>query len=357
MTIKETTTTDADIDNAAAAADAAASNTASAGDDDHKEPTSVKGMVSVMRKHSDGTNVIKESIKTFSNPDGSDKKDDKWVKSKEEGITLVTAWVEAAKSDSKVKAKKRIKWNFETSPHAQFDKTIEDLYAMFVHWARAEDGDKDYNISKAFRRLESYADWMHENGGTEISEPPLTIGSVQTCLEAWGMRSSISKSNQLVWWFDMGTIDMSTIKTKYTVTEHMRAFVWYAHAIMYNPNAQEHGIVFCEDVAKLGFIQSITLMPAKLSSKLDRLTIGVLPVRMTGMYLLSTPRWMDLFMKFMGMFMSKKMKDRMHPLKDSEWDKLEANLGGKDYILKGFGRLEGTLEADPIKDAYYTSKP
>uniref|UniRef100_A0A7R9WWU0 CRAL-TRIO domain-containing protein n=1 Tax=Craspedostauros australis TaxID=1486917 RepID=A0A7R9WWU0_9STRA len=377
---------DSTMSSTADASTAASSTTATSSADE--DPSTINGMVSVMRKHSDGTNVIKESIQTFSNPDGSDKKGDKWVDDKEDGTVLMARWVEEARTNPKVKAAKREKWNFDTSPHEQFGKTKDDLYTAFVMWSRAAEGDLNdndkkkkeskqteqgtndatndattttnndntkfkYNISKAFRRLESYANWMKDSGGDEISKPPLTADSVRDCNKAWGMRSSISKTGQFVWWFDFSKIDLDAIKHKFSVTQHTRAFVWFAHAIMYHPNAQEHGMVFCEDVNKIGFLQTFTLVPPKLGTKLDRLTIGVLPVKMTEMYMLHTPTWMDMFMKFMGMFMSKKMKQRMHPLKDNEWGKLEEALGGKEYILKGFSTLDGTLEDEPIEALHF----
>jgi hypothetical protein len=53
---------------AAAAEDASSSSPAMSkenNDIDDNEPSSVKGMLAALHKHSDGTNVMKESIKTF----------------------------------------------------------------------------------------------------------------------------------------------------------------------------------------------------------------------------------------------------------------------------------------------------
>merc|ERR1712008_542911 len=105
--------------------------------------------------------------------------------------------------------------------------------------------------------------------------------------------------------------------------------VWYAHFVMYNENAQNNGMVF---------IESMTLVPMKLGVKLDRLTIGILPIKMKSLYILQSPRWMEIFSKVMGLFMSKKMK---------ECSGIE-DIVGKECIPQPFGELEGALSLDLI---------
>lgn len=204
-------------------------------------------------------------------------------------------------------------------------------------------------MSKAFRRVESYADWMEETKD-DLIEPPLTSKSVQSALDALSMRVSIDNQGRFVWWIDLSVIDVEKIKKELPPEESLRAFVWFAHYVMYDENAQENGLVFVENLNYMGMIRMMTMIPMKLSTKLDRLTIGVLPVKMNALYMLETPRWVNMFMRFMGMFMSKKMKERIVSLK--EWDKLEETLG-KDCIPKGFGKLEGSLEVDPVKEKYF----
>jgi hypothetical protein len=338
---------DANIAAAVASVDATISTTPSAED---SEPSSVKGMMSSLNKHSDGTNVIKESIKTFSNAFGSEKKGDILVPDKQEALVKLHEMVDADRKNAKLKSKKRIKWQFRTSPHEQFGKTLDDTFLAFIQWAKNSDKETlSYNVSKAFRRLTSFADWM-EDSAEDLTEP-LTPASVQVALKAWAMRCSIDKNGNFAWWIDFGQIDQEAIKTTVSPTDSLRAFVWYSHYVMYDENAQENGLVFIESVAKLGFIKSMTLVPMKVGAKLDRLTIGVLPVKMNAIYILETPTWMELFMKFMSMFMSKKMRDRMIILKD--WNKIE-EIVGKECIPKNFGKLEGSMEVDPVDAKYFS---
>ena len=163
------------------------------------------------------------------------------------------------------------------------------------------------------------------------------------------MDTSVDKNGQLVWWIDIADIDRVAIKTEVSHADSFRAFVWYSHAVLYNTTAQDHGMVFVENMDRAGFLDSMTLLPMKLSAKLDRLTIGVLPIKMNKMYILETPTWCSLLMKFLGAFMSKKMKQRIALL--PEWAQLEEILG-KDCVPKGFGKLEGCHEKDLVRSEY-----
>ena len=148
--------------------------------------------------------------------------------------------------------------------------------------------------------------------------------------------------------------DYKQFKKDFTPKDHLRAFVWYCHAIMYNENAQTNGLIWVYNCAKMGMIDMFTLMPAKLGTKLDKLTIGVLPIKMKCMYMFESPTWVNIFMKIISVFMSKKMKERMVFLKgwsESETDK----LGGLEAIPKGFGEVDGTLEGGVVEKYFEES--
>ena len=64
------------------------------------------------------------------------------------------------------------------------------------------------NVSKAFRRLEAYAEWM-EDTGTELTEPALIWDDDMAAVHrTWAMSTSVAQNGELVWWIDMGGIDM-----------------------------------------------------------------------------------------------------------------------------------------------------
>eukprot|EP00978_Attheya_sp_CCMP212_P005052 scaffold11161_cov52-Attheya_sp.AAC.8 len=225
------------------------------------EPAQLREIIMTLNRHGDGTNVIKESITTFSmNPDGSEKKGDVMVPASEimgQALTLLKQFVATAKEHTK--PKNRAKFNFSTVPHQEFDKTLDETFQVFLLWGRTHNKDKDeINVSKSFRRLEQYADWMYETG-TELTNPPLEAHSVGNALQIWGMKASTDKNGRLVWWFDFGTIDHESLKNELTPVDTLRAFVWYAHFIMYDSDAQENGVVFVENFDNLGFMQMVRL--------------------------------------------------------------------------------------------------
>ena len=76
----------------------------------------------------------------------------------------------------------------------------------------------------------------------------------------------------------------------------------------------------------------------------------MLPVKMNKMFMFESPTWVNIFMKIIGVFMSKKMKERMIFLKS--WDESE-KVGGLDAFPKGFGKVNGTLETSVIEDLYF----
>ena len=301
-----------------------------------------------------GTNIIKEYKQIFSDPDGSEKKGDVLIPTIEEALPYLKDMIEKAKAKAK-KPKKAKKWDFATSPHAEFGKTFDDTLVAFLKWARREKGGtKDINVSKAFRRLESYAEWMDDTG-KDLVEPPLTASSIKTALGACGMTAGIDKSGDLgfMWWLDVSKMDRKIIKDKPPV-EMLRAFVWYSHYLLYNDTAQEKGMTIVENVDKLGLIDSFTLIPAQVATKLDRLTIGVLPIKMKAIYMLDAPAWINILLGIMSMFMSKKMKERMVIIKD--WNKLQDYVPA-ELIPKGFGKLEGSFEGDLVEDYISSIEP
>lgn len=314
-----------------------------------EDPTTVAGMISAINQNSDGTNVMKESMKTFSDPDGSEKKGDIYTDSTEEALVQLKDTIEKTKAKIR-KEKKKAKWNFKSSPHKEFNKTLDDLFMCFIVWAKNKNSGK-YNVSKAFRRLETYAEWMEEST-EDLTEPSLSATSVKDALDALAMRVSIDKEGFFIWWFDLTALDKQALRNDLKPEESLRAFVWYSHYIMFNKTAQEKGMVIVENCGKIGFFEIFNIFPMKLSVKLDRLTIGVLPVKCNKLLITEGPRWMKMFMKFMGMFVSKKMMQRIVFVKES---KEVEELLGHECIPKNFGNLEGSLESDEVQKEYFST--
>ena len=323
------------------------------------EPKTAVGMVKAMAKLG-GANMLSDARQTYSNADGKVMKGDRMHAAADMEGALASLKQLCEEAQGKAKEKKKAIWDFRTSPHEHFGKTLDDTFKAFLMWGRVTEEDDDeaaaagangpmINVSKAFRRLESYAEWMEETG-EDLTSPPLTASSVEVALRQWEMKTSYDKEGRLVWWIDMAAMDFK--KCKHIPAEaSLRAFVWFAHAIMFDEAAQQKGMAFVENLACCTFWQTMTLMPMKLSMKLDRLTIGVIPVKMKLLVMLDCPTWMNVMMKIFGVFLSKKMKSRMVALK-KDWD-VPAQRFGLAAVPKDWGGCQSaTLTADPVLDKY-----
>jgi hypothetical protein len=113
-------------------------------------------------------------------------------------------------------------------------------------------------------------------------------------------------------------------------------------------------MLIIQDTGDMGFWEFMTLFPAEVSAKLDRLTIGVLPIQMKGLYLVHAAGWMKLLIALIKPFMSKKIKQRLVTIgkKEDASPILTEVLGGKEFIPTNCCGLEGTLETDIIFGTY-----
>ena len=305
------------------------------------------------------TDLFAATRKTFSMATSTNKKGDVFLPSKDlkDALASLKAMIEAAKL--KAKGKKLAMWDFRSSPHEQFGRSLDDTFGACLMWARItdvddEDDDADgavkgvTNVSKAFRRLETYAEYM-EDTGTELTEPALVFDDGMAAVhKKWGFSTSVAPNGELVWWIDMGGMDMAAVKET-PVLATFRYVVWYAHAIMYNANAMEHGMSFCNTVgSNVSFWAATTMVPMKLKAKIDRLTIGTLPVKIKCIMILDPPWWMATMMAIIGAFMSAKMKKRMVLLKKPDCWAGPAARWGAGCVPKGFAECGGANTLDPV---------
>ena len=112
--------------------------------DDKAEPTTAAGMMKSLAKIEGGSSVMKESMKTFSNTEGKNKKGDVYVSASDMPAALeaLKLQIEAAKAKAKP-GKKLDMWNFKASPHAEMGKTLDDSFVAFLMWARTGSQDDD----------------------------------------------------------------------------------------------------------------------------------------------------------------------------------------------------------------------
>ena len=159
---------------------------------------------------------------------------------------------------------------------------------------------------------------------------------------------SYDKYGYIVWWVDIGAFDSKALKEASDV-DSLRVFVWFSHFLMFDEQAQKKGVVIVENCAKIGFWSAMTLIPPKVGAKIDRLTIGVLPVKMKKFIILECSTWMNILIAIMRPFLSKKLRSRITNY-GNDYKKVAEELGGLEYYVKGFGpaEIEGTYTDDPV---------
>ena len=87
-------------------------------------------------------------------------------------------------------------------------------------------------------------------------------------------------------------------------------------------------------------------MPFILIAKMDRLTIGVLPIKMKGIYIFGAARWLHLMMNLMKPFLSKKMRERMIIVTEKMAPDTQLYCDeefGRAYVPDGFLGVQGDL--------------
>ena len=195
---------------------------ASSSDGTNEEPTSTAGVMRSIAKIEGGSTYLKESMSTFSSAsiDGKAQKGDvRHSDADMPGALAVLKSMVGKAKEAAPEGKKKEKWAFRASPHAAMGKTLDDTFIAFLMWGRTSAADEDdddatpteINISKAFRRLEVYAEWMEENAADLITSP-LTFESVKEVNEAWTMSASYDDKGRLVWWVDLGKLNVPAIK-------------------------------------------------------------------------------------------------------------------------------------------------
>ena len=133
--------------------------------------------------------------------------------------------IEEKKASIKDDNKRKI-WDFGASPHEEFGKSLDDTYLAFLKWARLKQDTTKVNVSKALRRLESYAEWM-ESASSDLTEPPLSSSSIKSCLDVWGMNSTIDSEGRFLWWIGENIVRIIISPTRVRVWSDSKTLIWH----------------------------------------------------------------------------------------------------------------------------------
>lgn len=320
-----------------------------------------------------GTNwnyVIQEYISVVKGADGIDLKGDVYAQDMAEGLISLQEMVQNAKLGSKGDD-----WTFSRAPLVDFGKTVDDVLLAFLRWSvvdntsSQDERDCDLiggvntayamesngvNVSKAFRRLSAYIQWM-QSVSTDLVDPQLTFESISPSLSTFSIHVTHDSCNRLVWWVNLGQTDMTAFKSQ-SPRETTRMFVWLAHLLFLDEKAQQYGLVVVDDMAEIGFWTYMTMLPIHVGISVDRFLISVTPLKAKNVVLMHLPRWAEIGYGLLSWFLTAKMKSRVTIVaKSKEIEALERIVGGSSFIPRDFGDWNGMLASD-IVDQHRSSK-
>jgi hypothetical protein len=313
-----------------------------------------------------GTNwrsFLKLLLKAVGSAGGTTHRKDMYVDTMEEAVVSLKEMIESAKEKGSAS-----QWSFQTVPFDEFEQSLDDLLVVFLNWA-ATDGAPDdqtkcsreggvngrhetINVSKAFRRLENYAEWMDHG---DLMDPPLTANSLEEIWKAFEMQITYDDCNRLVWWLDLSKVDFDKLKAMPPKEVH-RLFVWISHYMLFSPQAQENGMVVCNSLANIHFWPFMTMLPLELGMKLNELVISVIPLKTKFVLLMKRPPWAKFGFQLVKPFLKREMQRRVVVIEDGIQPRSFVNdvVGGKSAIPAGFDGLAGTENVDVVESYFYS---
>lgn len=309
--------------------------------------TSWKGVLSSFR------DIIKSA-------EGKQLHTDVYTDELKEGLDIIRGLVQEKVDEARANNEESSMWYFRNAPCKEFGRTLEDVYVAFLRWASVEPNQFEdcglkggvnkrgpINVSKAFRRLESYAQWM-DSTGSDLDN--LTAVSVKPTNDLMYFRVTTDGCGRVVWWLDLGQTQFSALR-ELPDASILRLFVWLAHLIMFEEKAQENGVVFFESMSYVGFWQYMTMLPMSVGLNVDKYMVGVIPVRTKLVVFLKRPLWVDIMYGILQLFLPKRMKRRVDMSSNGDQKAVKETVG-MDCIPVGFDDLNGTIEVDLIAERF-----
>lgn len=302
-------------------------------------------------------------ISVVQGADGKEMKGDAYVIELDEALKMIQEMLKESAATSKED------WSFSTSPVKDFGKTIDDILLAFIRWSMVDnyhDNPRDgnscaligginhppsetekINVSKAFRRLSAYQQWM-QSVSPDLQDPPLTYQSIKSTLSIFSLHVSHDECERLVWYVNLGKTDLANLKSQ-SPRETTRMFVWIAHLLFLDEKAQTKGLVVVDDMAEIGFWDYMTMLPIQVGISVDRFLISVTPLKAKNVVLMHRPKWAEIGYSLLSWFLTKKMKNRVTMVeKGQENDMMKKVVGGEKFVPRDFSGVEGLISKDII---------
>jgi hypothetical protein len=214
-----------------------------------------------------------------------------------------------------------------------------------------------YNVTKAYKRLQSYQNWMDQN----ITKPGLDVHaqsfSLQEMHHLFQIQLARDQNGGLVLYCDSDAWDKQAFYRHTGAEDMMKYLVWLSHFMMFDKGCQQHGISLIYSLSGVTITDSLTsqMVPIDLQQKIDRLTLGTLPVRVKTILLFNNPTWIRVLITIFSPFLSKKMKERITMISQTAnvQSVVEQHVGGANFIPKGFaGFRDCTVTKDLVQELF-----
>lgn len=323
---------------------------------DNGEPENLSEFMGAFREMGTSWKGVLDSYRDIINSaEGKEHGSDVHTNDLNEGLDIIRSLVQQKVEEAHSAGEESSPWYFRNVPCKEFGRTLDDVYVAFLRWASVEPNQFEecglkgginklgpINVSKAFRRLESYAQWMHSTGDDLVD---LTASSVKPTNDLMYFRVTYDDCDRVVWWLDLGRTQFDALR-ELPDASILRLFVWLAHLIMFEEKAQKHGVVFFESMSYVGFWQYMTMLPFNVGLALDKYMVGVIPVRTKLVVFLKRPFWVDAMYGLLQFFLPKRMKRRVDMPGKAGQKAAEETVGNMDCVPIGFDDLKGTVEVD-----------
>jgi hypothetical protein len=282
--------------------------------------------------------------KAMNNMDGKDKKGDVRVSSYATALETLVSMIPTEGDKVEKFMYRSLHLDCDDVKHPCLGKTRNDVHRAFLLWSQKPNDrlEDSFNVSKAFRRLETFADYQ-----LKMYEPyfstPVDITSPDIVEASQIMNIKVPEQTYggaLAWVIDLDRTDMeamSKLKAEggCDLNDLMRYFWALMLQGMFDDVSCSEGCIVLQDMGTMGFGTMLSFQKSikPIENDMNAMFYGVMPFKMKSCILTGSPWWMSALLAFMRLFISKKMSGRIKNLyKKDMW----LIMGGQDQLPLGY---------------------
>jgi len=223
-------------------------------------------------------------------------------------------------------------------------KTPEDVHRAFLLWCqKPEDREADsFNVSKAFRRLSSFAEYQLRMFDKYFSEPvdihSEEIRTVATYMDIKIPSDIHAETGSVKWIMDLDTWDLEAFKDpEKSGMSHKGIMQWFWSLMltsMFDDATCIHGVIIVEAFGNMGISGMMSLQSAfkPIEADINEMFYGITPFKMKACVLVGCPWWLSALIGFMRLFISRKMSQR---IKNFSLVSMQEYMGGIENLPEG----------------------